>query len=304
MSHMYTCHGTHMHTCKAYVCVTHTSRMYTCASWLIDMSHVNESCLMSMSHEAHVYICLTSMSHVSCQWVMSHVNESCLTSMSHVSRQWVMRHMYTPKAYVWMGHDSLTWDMTHWHVIHVRHCVWVICPWLHRCVWVICATHDSLTCDWHETWVIDMWFMPRRDLCDMPVWHASFICVTCLCDMPHSYVWHDWFMSGVTCVTCIDASICVYESYVHDFIDAYVCMSHMSMTWSMHDMWFICPWLDDAWHVIHMSMTWSMHWCFPRMDAPMHDWSRPNKAQTKRKQSANKAQTKRKQSANKAQTKR
>jgi len=43
------------------------------------MSHINESCHISMSH-------------VTYQWVMSHINESCHVSMSHVTYQWVMSH--------------------------------------------------------------------------------------------------------------------------------------------------------------------------------------------------------------------
>jgi len=33
------------------------------------------------------------MSHVTCQWVMSHVNESCHTWMRHVACKWVMSHV-------------------------------------------------------------------------------------------------------------------------------------------------------------------------------------------------------------------
>jgi len=34
------------------------------------------------------------MSHVTYEWVMSHMNESCHIWMSHVTYEWVMSHMY------------------------------------------------------------------------------------------------------------------------------------------------------------------------------------------------------------------
>jgi len=41
----------------------------------------------------YIHVWSQAMSHVSYEWVMSHMNESCLIWMSHVSYEWVMSHM-------------------------------------------------------------------------------------------------------------------------------------------------------------------------------------------------------------------
>jgi len=58
---------------------------------------MNESCHTWMSHVTHEWVmshmnesCHTRMSHVTYEWVMSHKNESCHTRMSHVTQEWVM----------------------------------------------------------------------------------------------------------------------------------------------------------------------------------------------------------------------
>ena len=68
-----------------------------------------------MSHVSHVPMpcnnsrrtaCISSqVSHVSHEWVMSHMNESCLTWMSHVSYEWVIPHM-NESCLTWMSHVS------------------------------------------------------------------------------------------------------------------------------------------------------------------------------------------------------
>ena len=47
--------------------------------------------------------CLIWMSHVSYEWVMSHMNESCLLWMSHVSYEWVMSSM-NESCLIWMNY--------------------------------------------------------------------------------------------------------------------------------------------------------------------------------------------------------
>jgi len=60
---------------------------------------VNESCHMWMSH-------------VTCEWVMSHVNESCHMWMSHVTCEWVMSYM-NESRHIWMSHVTYGWVMSH-----------------------------------------------------------------------------------------------------------------------------------------------------------------------------------------------
>ena len=57
------------------------------------MSHMNESCLIWMSHVAY-------------EWVMSHMNESCLIWMSHVSYEWAMSHM-NESCLIWVSQERI-----------------------------------------------------------------------------------------------------------------------------------------------------------------------------------------------------
>ena len=51
-------------------------------------------------------------SHVSNNWVMSHMNEPRLIWMSHVSYDWVMSHM-NELCRIWRSHVSYEWVMVH-----------------------------------------------------------------------------------------------------------------------------------------------------------------------------------------------
>jgi len=64
------------------------------------MSHMNESCLIRMSH-------------VSYEWVMSHMNESCLIWMSRVSQRNISIRTSSRTCHTWMSHVSQDWVMSH-----------------------------------------------------------------------------------------------------------------------------------------------------------------------------------------------
>ena len=57
------------------------------------MSHMNESCLIGMTHVSYNESCLIWRSHVSYEGVMSHMNESCHICRSHIMYEWVVSHM-------------------------------------------------------------------------------------------------------------------------------------------------------------------------------------------------------------------
>jgi len=83
------------------------------------MSHINESCHISMNHITYQWVmshinesCHISMSHVTYQWVMSHINESYHISMSHVTYQWVMSHI-NESCHISMSHVTYQWVMSH-----------------------------------------------------------------------------------------------------------------------------------------------------------------------------------------------
>jgi len=85
------------------------------------MSHMNESC--------HIW-----MSHVTYEWVMSHVNQSYHEWMyhaiyasyhiwmSHVTYEWVISHMHE-SCHIWISHVTYEWDMSHINCItpYIRH---------------------------------------------------------------------------------------------------------------------------------------------------------------------------------------
>jgi len=138
----------------------------------------------------HVTAGCLEWSDVSChtyKWNMSHMSESCHTF------RWVM-------SCIWMSHVTRMskpwWVMSHiwWAMSHL--CLSHVTPGSLR--WKRCV--GSFMC---VTWLTHM--------CDMThsyVWHDSFICVTWLihmCDkthswpihmrgVTHSYVWHDLFI--------------------------------------------------------------------------------------------------------------
>jgi len=105
---------------------------------------------------------------------------------------------------------------------------------VHECVTFICVT-----------WLIH--------ICDMThsyVWHDSFICVTWLihmCDMTYSYVWHDSFI----CVTCHIHMCDMTHSYM--WHDSFICV-----TWLIHmcDMTY-----SYVWHDSFVYVTWLIHIC-------------------------------------------
>jgi len=83
------------------------------------MSHMNESCHTWMSHVTYEWVmphinepCHAWMSHVTYEWVMSHMNESCHTWMSHMTYEWVMPHM-NESCHTWMSHVTYRRVMSH-----------------------------------------------------------------------------------------------------------------------------------------------------------------------------------------------
>jgi len=112
---------------------------------------------------------------------------------------------------------------------------------------------------------------PHLNTCrDMPhsyVWHASFICVTCLihtCDMPHSYVWHASFIYVTWLIHMCDAP---HLNTCRDMPHLYVWQnSHMKESFVSHtrDTTRSCTWHTSfiymsrrasflVWHDSHMN---------------------------------------------------
>ena len=86
------------------------------------MSHMNESCLIWMDHVTYEWVMSHMnesrhiwMSHVTYEWIMSHMKDSCHIWMSHVSYEWVISHMYETVSHIWLGHVTYEWVMSHMH---------------------------------------------------------------------------------------------------------------------------------------------------------------------------------------------
>jgi len=107
------------------------------------MSYVNESCHMWMSH-------------VTCEWVMSHVNESCHMWMStsrhnescHIY-EWVMSHVNESSWRTSQGHRE-TKQRREQNIGQPRHVTYV---WAMSNIWMSHVTHMNESCHTYE-WVI------------------------------------------------------------------------------------------------------------------------------------------------------
>jgi len=117
-------------TCCVYAFVMSES----CHIWVV-MSHV------SITHMRHMSS-LIWVSHVTYEWVMSHMSESCHIWVSHVTYEWVMSHMsescHMWVSFIWDMWVSLIWDI--W-VVSYESCSYE--TWL-----LICDWHDSMTLIW------------------------------------------------------------------------------------------------------------------------------------------------------------
>jgi len=88
---------------------------FICVSWLIHMCDMTHPYLwhdIFNQHTVHnVHICDMTR-HVTCEWVMSHMNESCHIWTSHVTYERVMSHM-NESCHMWMSHVTYERVMSH-----------------------------------------------------------------------------------------------------------------------------------------------------------------------------------------------
>jgi len=165
-----------------------------------------------------------------------------------------MTHSYVNDSYI-----RVTWLM---HVERVMSYIYVAVS-----DWPMCVT-----------WVLHMWDMklPRicvtclAHMCDMThsyVWHDSFICVTWLihmCDMTHLYVWHDSLICVTWHVHVCDTThsyawhasfiFVAWPIHIYDMIHSYVRRdSCMYVTWLIHTNDMTHPY---TWHDSFKCVTW------------------------------------------------
>jgi len=112
------------------------------------------------------------MSHVTCEWVMSHMNELCHTWMSHVTHEWVMNHV----PYEYASRVTYKWVMSHMnksYYIQMRHVTYE---------WVVSLMNESWIISHMNTRVVS-----RKE------WVMSHMNTSCHIWMRH--VTYEWVIS-------------------------------------------------------------------------------------------------------------
>jgi len=191
------------------------SSLFSSVSHMWRSRFMNESCHIWMSHVTYEWV----MSHMD-EWVMSHMNESCLIRISYVTYEWVMsyvwmcawliygcaRTQFSKCARIQLSNAASYSFLVSWCVCDMTHLLgtWLKHIWM--CAWLMyeCARtqfSNSASSSFPVSWCVCDNDSSFRDMTHGCVWHDSFICVTCLihmCDMTHSYVWHDSSFRDVT----------------------------------------------------------------------------------------------------------
>jgi len=153
--HVYVSHGTyvwvmsrvhescHVHISHVtYICVmSRIYESYVRYGWV--MSSIETEVVAQRLHtpaETHVISYVTySMSHVTYEWFMSHMNESCHIWMSHVTYEWVMSQQTETAAKSLLGLMSFI----EWSMLAVQWAVRCRVTYALRCVTFEWVTHVS-----------------------------------------------------------------------------------------------------------------------------------------------------------------
>jgi len=153
-----------------------------------------------MNESCHIW-----MSHVTYEWVMSHMNESCLIWVSHVTYEWVMSHM-NESCLIWMSHVSYEWVMSH---MNESCLIWMCqvtvnesCPTYMSTIFmhvpVVCAPVKSHMSQVSCEWIISQWTSHVPRICQQirGTWLVR-VCqqYSCMCLCFVHLLCHTWGLS-------------------------------------------------------------------------------------------------------------
>jgi len=105
------------------------------------MSHV--TCEWVVSHvemlRRDITLHRVCLRHFSPEWVLSHLNESCHIWMSHVTYEWVMPHLHE-SCHKWMSHVACEWVMSHMQLV----CIYIALQWVYLWIYAaFCGHHGA-----------------------------------------------------------------------------------------------------------------------------------------------------------------
>ena len=158
---------------------------------------------------------------------------------------YIYTYIYKTHLYVW--HDSF---MCVWHDSFTYKCI---------LQWTLCQIGRNLV--WHDSFIRLTWLLIHTCeliyMCDSTHPHTGVYCillfarlVETLCDMTHSYVWHD----SVMCVWH-DTLICVAR-LIYMCVTPLIHMCAMTHSYVCYDSFICVPWPI---HIICVKYVWFTH---------------------------------------------
>jgi len=232
-----------------------------CVCLFFSMSHMTELCHIWIRH-------VTWVSRVTYDWHKSFTCDTdteartdhfqrCVFEKKHVKSRLTrkMTHSIT-RSYV--GYDSFICDMTHSCVGHDSFmCVtWLIhmCDMTHsyvECHSFMCDMTSSKPAPHFRKRTCEVTFHVLHDSC-----HDSFICriLVHMCDMTHSYVWHDFCNTS-----SLFSNQKVWSHVAYDWGTSYLNVLCHAYEWVKTHMWMSHDaHMNEPWHiwVTHMNEPW------------------------------------------------
>ena len=181
------------------------------------------------------------LKHDTCEWVMSHINESCHMWMSHVTHQWVMSHVNVRTRdervtnYMWDERPAETCHMWMSHVTHQK--VMSYITW----------TPDERPAEACHMWMSHVtreWVMSHvNESCHMWMSHMWMSHVTCewvmshVIWMNHIIMWHDslirvpWLLYFPLALPHLHTSAVACMSESRHTYEWTMSMSHVTHQW-------------------------------------------------------------------------